>query len=400
MRHAFLFSVILLTLINGTYIEVKAQGLEDPTFTIDVPDGTQSGEFDVTITFNESVTGLERDDILLTGESAMVAELDGENAEYTATITPADDVEGSVMVQLAANAVENGGGNGNAASTVITVEVDTKVPTVEITGIPTIEKNEAFDIIITFSEEVNGFAVADLTINGPATATLLKSGADGDKVYTVTITPDPGEEGDVTITVKENAVKDLAGNDNTASIVSTVHIDTIVPTVTDITGIPTIEKNEAFDIIITFSEEVNGFAVADLTINGPATATLLKSGADGDKVYTVTITPDPGEEDDVTIKVDAGTVKDFALNDNTASSVTDAVHVDTVVPTVTGITGIPTIEKNEAFDIIITFSEEVNGFAVADLTINGPATATLLKLATRCIPLPLHPIRVRKMMSL
>ena len=205
----------------------------------------------------------------------------------------------------------------------------------------------------------------------------MKSGADGDTDYTVTITPDPGEEDDVTIKVDADTVKDLALNNNTASSVTdAVHVDTVVPTVTGITDIPTIEKNEAFDIIITFSEEVNGFDAADLNITGPAEATL-KSGTDGDTDYTVTITPDPGEEDDVTIKVDADTVKDLALNNNTASSVTDAVHVDTVVPTVTGITDIPTIEKNEAFDIIITFSEEVNGFAVADLTINGPATATL-----------------------
>ena len=157
-----------------------------------------------------------------------------------------------------------------------------------------------------------------------------------------------------------------------------VHVDTIVPTVTGITGIPTIEKNEAFDITITFSEEVNGFAVADLTIDGPATASLrhhreLTATLD----YTVTITPNPTSEDDVTIKVDADTVTDLALNDNTASSVTDAVHVDTIVPTVTDIIGIPTIEKNVAFDITITFSEEVNGFAIADLTIDGPATASL-----------------------
>ena len=296
---------------------------------------------------------------------------------YTVTITPDPGEEDDVTIKVDADTVKDLALNNNTASSVTdAVHIDTIVPTVEITDIPTIEKNETFDIIITFSEEVNGFAVADLTINGPATATL-KSGADGDTDYTVTITPDPGEEDDVTIKVDADTVTDLALNDNTASAVTdAVHVDTIVPTVTGITGIPTIEKNEAFDITITFSEEVNGFDAADLNITGPAEAATLKSGTDGDKVYTVTITPNPGEEDDVTIKVDADTVTDLALNNNTASSVTDAVHIDTIVPTVE-ITDIPTIEKNVAFDIIITFSEEVNGFAVADLTINGPATATL-----------------------
>ena len=66
MRHAFLLSVILLTLINGTYIEVKAQ--DGPTVTLSkVPDRTEREEFPITITFGADVTGFEDDDILLGG---------------------------------------------------------------------------------------------------------------------------------------------------------------------------------------------------------------------------------------------------------------------------------------------------------------------------------------------
>ena len=140
-----------------------------------------------------------------------------------------------------------------------------------------------------------------------------------------------------------------------------MHVDTIIPTVA-ISGEPTIEeKNVPFDLTITFSEPVNGFAVPDdLTLTGPATAALAPGSSDGDSVYTVTITPDPTSEGDVTVIVDADTVQDFALNDNTASPVSATVHVDTIVPTV-AISGEPTIEKNVAFDLTITFSEPVNG---------------------------------------
>ena len=90
----------------------------------------------------------------------------------------------------------------------------------------------------------------------------LKSGSDGDDTYEVTITPNTGAEGDVTIQVPAGAVMDNALNDNTASQVHTVHIDTIVPTVEINTDVPEIEKNVAFDLTITFSEAVNGFAVS------------------------------------------------------------------------------------------------------------------------------------------
>ena len=83
---------------------------------------------------------------------------------------------------------------------------------------------------------------------------------------------------------------------------------------------------------------------ADLTVTGPATASLTL-GVDGDSVYnTVRITPNPTAEGDVTVQVNATTVQDFALNDNTASNM-PSVHVDTIVPTV-AISGAPDIEKN------------------------------------------------------
>ena len=79
--------------------------------------------------------------------------------------------------------------------------------------------------------------------------------------------------------------KTFALNDNTASNTPSVHVDTIVPTVV-ISGAPTIEKNEAFNLTVTFSEPVNGFAVpADLTVTGPRHRARLTSGSGGATLY-------------------------------------------------------------------------------------------------------------------
>ena len=385
MRHAFLLSVILLTLINGTYIEVKAQ--DGPTVTLSkVSDRTEREEFPITITFGADVTGFEDDDILLGGGVTATVVLMGiSGTEYRAVITPTSS--GDLTIKVPANVVDGG----NQASNTVTVTID--IPPTVTLAVPSTVQNAAFEVTITFDKDVTGLEKDEIRLTGPASVTSLTgTGA----AYTAIITPNENEEGRVTIEIEENVVT----NGNKASAGKTVEVDTIVPTV-EITDIPTIEKNEAFDITITFSEPVNGFEASDFTINGPATASP-PSGTDGDTEYTLTITPDLGEEDDVTITVNANAVKDLALNNNTASAVTDAVHVDTIVPTVE-ITGIPTIEKNEAFDITITFSEPVNGFEASDFTINGPATASPpsgTETATRSIPLPLHPIWVRKMMSL
>ena len=286
--------------------------------------------------------------------------------------------EGDVTLRVNANTVQDLALNNNTASAVSsTVHVDTIVPTVAISGEPTIEMNVPFDLTITFSEEVNGFQVpADLRVTGPATASLA-SGSDGDSVYTVTITPNVTSEGDVTLRVNANTVQDLALNNNTASAVTrAVHIDTIVPTVV-FEDVPVLEKRNApFDIKVIFSEAVNGFAVpADMTIDGPVTVSLA-SGADGDSEYTVTVTPNTNERGDVTFQINANTVQDFALNDNASSVVTSPVRIDTVPP-VAEFTDLPTTHQNGPFDITITFNEKVTGFATEDIAVIGPATALL-----------------------
>ena len=152
-----------------------------------------------------------------------------------------------------------------------------------------LRKMRRLNVTITFSEPVNGFAVGDITLTGPATISLEE---ETDSVYRGTITPNQVSEGDVTFHIPAAIAQDFAFNDNIASDSHTVHIDTILPTVEAITGIPTIEKNVPFDIIITFSEPVNDFVASDITLTGPATASL-KSGSDGDSVYEIAITPNP-----------------------------------------------------------------------------------------------------------
>ena len=341
-----------------------------------VPTIEKNVPFDITITFSEPVNDFAADDIILTGPAtaSVKSGSDGDSV-YEITIMPNPTSEGDVTLQVPPDATTDLAQNPNEASTQTDpVYIDTIPPTVEITGVPDIEKNEAFDVTITFSEPVNGFVAGDIEFTGPATLTL-KEGNDGDSIYKVTITPNPSSEGDVIFQVPADAVQDFALNDNTISGSHTVHVDTIPPTV-EITGIPDIEKNVAFEVTITFSEPVNGFAVGDITLTGPATVNVT-SGSDGDSVYKAKITPNATSEDDIEFYVSANAVRDLALNANDEPSNRPKVRVDTIPPTVEAITGIPTVEKNVPFDITITFSEPVNGFVAGDITLTGPATASL-----------------------
>ena len=161
MRHAFLLSVILLTLINGTYIEVKAQDVTDPTVTIsNVPDDTERDEFPITITFGADVTGFEDDDIELGGGVTATVVLRGSSPVYTALITPTSS--GDLTIKVPANVVDGG----NQASNTVTVTIDLP-PTVTLT-VPSTIQNAAFEVTITFNEDVTGLEKDEILLTGPS----------------------------------------------------------------------------------------------------------------------------------------------------------------------------------------------------------------------------------------
>ena len=246
-----------------------------------------------------------------------------------------------------------------------------------ITGVPTTPQNSAFDVTITFSEDVTGFAAADIAFTNSggvgdtaaATATLKADSDDNDATYTATITPTG--TGSLSIQVPANAAVDAANNGNTASRTHTVDVDTVRPTVT-ITNVPTTPQGIAFDVTITFSEAVTGFTASDITFSGTGTADATATLSGTGTTYTVTITPTGNGV--LRFQVPENVAVDAANNDNTASTVKStnltpaqqAITIDITRPSVT-ITGIPSTTQNSAFDVTITFSEDVTGFAAADI---------------------------------
>ena len=78
------------------------------------------GVFEVTIIFSEAVMGFERSDIAVTNGS--VTDFSGSAPTYKAEITPSKS--GEVIVEVGANLVEYGVGNGNIASAPLVLEAD------------------------------------------------------------------------------------------------------------------------------------------------------------------------------------------------------------------------------------------------------------------------------------
>ncbi|WP_421978791.1 Ig-like domain-containing protein [Roseivirga seohaensis] len=328
-----------------------------PTVTItSASTSPNSGAFDITVTFSESVTGFVVGDLTVVNGTA--SNFTGSGTTYTATITPSAD--GVVTVDVAAGVAQDAASNTNTAAAQLSITNDETKPTVTITSASTSPNSGAFDITVTFSESVTGFAVGDLTVANGTASNFAGSGT----TYTATITP--SADGAVTLNVAAGVAQDAASNTNTAATQLSITNDETKPTVT-ITSTTTSPNPGAFNITVTFSESVTGFVIGDLTVANGTASNFAGSGT----TYTATITL--STDGAVTVDVAEGVAQDAASNTNTAATQFSITN-DETKPSVT-ITSTSTSPNSGAFDITITFSESVTGFVIGDLTVaNGTAS--------------------------
>ncbi len=174
---------------------------------------TNAALIPMTATFSEAVTGFALGDVTIVhGLASNLTPIS--SAVYAFNVTPTGD--GTVTVEISANAVQDGAGNGSAASNHFSLSYDGTAPSVTIVsnevtnGGSTTVGSLAFHA--TFSESVSGFAADDITI---VNATLSGFTAVSDMVYDFTILPATNSA--VSINVAANRAADTAGNGNTAA---------------------------------------------------------------------------------------------------------------------------------------------------------------------------------------
>jgi large repetitive protein len=214
--------------------------------------------FQVTVKFSEDVSGFDAADITVNNGTATLLPVSGQ--EFTATITPA--TEGVVSVAVAADVAQDGAGNGNQASAVLTRNYDVTKPTVVLATTAPDAVNAAYAITLTFSEPVADFQLTDLMVNNGTASDLQAMSA---TVYTVKITP--AAQGAVSVVVAAEVAQDAAGNVNTASNqLSRIH-DSVAPS----------------GYAVTFNQ-------TPIDFSNQANASVQVSGAEVGAAYSYTIT--------------------------------------------------------------------------------------------------------------
>jgi hypothetical protein len=267
---------LLGTAINFT--AATAIGGDDDTALVTVPSGASGALFVVVTT--------------------AAAPTDGNTFQTT--------IDGSDLTSGTADTWDGTGGTDTASSA---TTIDAVAPTVAITSAaPDPTNTSPIPVTATFSEDVTGFTVGDITV-GNGTASGF---AGGPAVYTFAVTP--AGQGVVTVDVAAGVAQDAASNGNTAATQFSIEYDSAAPTVTITSTASSPTNDSPIPVTATFSEDVTGFTVGDIIV-GNGTASNF---AGGPAVYTFDVTP--AAQGMVTVDIAAGVAQDAAANGNTAAT--------------------------------------------------------------------------------
>jgi putative Ig domain-containing protein/Big-like domain-containing protein len=318
---------------------------------------TTSTAFTVTATFSENVTGFDAADVSV--GNGVVSALAGSGSTYTFVVTPT--AAGSVTVDVAANSAADSAGNGNTAATQLTRTYDATAPTVTLAATATSPVNTAFTVTAVFSKSVTGFDASDVNVGNGSASAFSGSGT----TYSFTVTP--AADGFLTVDVAGGSATDSAGNGNTAAtqLLRTADVTRPTPTLSSSAGSPI---NAAIVITATFSESVTGFDASDVVAGNGTVSGLAGSGS------TYTFTVEPAADGPVTVDIAGGAATDGAGNASIAATqLTRTADLTAPVATLTTLASGPV---NGAFTVTASFSENVTGFGLGDITVgNGSASA-------------------------
>ena len=360
---------------------------------------TKASSLAWTVTFDESVTGVDAGDFEITGTSANLS-VNGSGSEYQVKASVGNLANRKVTVTLAFDSDQNikdmAGNFLSTPSNRSTYEVDHIKP--ELKSIaqhePDSSPTNADTLIweITFNEPVQNVDDADFSVTGKegqknAFAIAVKvSGGDG--VYQVKASVGHLANREVRVTLafdSDQNIKDMVGNFLSTPINrSTYEVDKIKPTLKSIARHkPKSSPTNADTLIweITFNEPVQNVDDADFSVTGKegqknAFAIAVKvSGGDGVYQVKASVGHLANREVRVTLAFDSDqNIKDMVGNFLSTPINRSTYEVDKIKPTLKSIARHkPKSSPTNASTLIweITFNEPVQNVDDADFSVTG-----------------------------
>ena len=311
-----------------------------------------------TVTFSESVTGVDASDFTVTtgGASGSVTNVTGSGTTYTVTV---GSISGNGTLRLDLNSSGTGitDGAGNAISGGFTggdtYTIDNTPPTVSsIAASNPLNTNptNATTLIynVNFSEPVTGVDASDFTVTTSGTSGSVTNVSGSGANYTVTVSSVTGN-GTLRLDLNNSGtgITDAVGNAISGGFTSgdVYTIDNTAPTVSSITATTPSNANPtnatSVSYTVTFSEAVTGVGATSFTATTTNTVASLGIVVTpvSSSVYTVTVN---GISGDGTLRLDLNSsnngVLDLAGNPISGGFTGGDVYtIDNTAPTLTSL---------------------------------------------------------------
>ncbi|MEQ9375739.1 MAG: Ig-like domain-containing protein [Imperialibacter sp.] len=169
--------------------------------------------------------------------------------------------------------------------------------------VPEFFSDENREVKLTFSEEIFGLSQEDFSLSNSSFVDLSGSGS----IYYLTIAPT--DEGEVTIELHANSIRDLAGNENLQPYASITTYDNTRPELLEDPILPEI-TNSSFQISLTFKEPIVDFTADDIILVN-ANLENFASTASG-----ITFDINPIDDGQIIIEIEESSFSDRAGNTN------------------------------------------------------------------------------------
>ncbi len=331
-----------------------------PVCTVSGAAVTNTAPMAFAITFDEDVTGLSADSIVVT--NARKGIVSGNGARYILPVLPLG--QGAVTCQVAAEAVRDAAGNMNSASNSASTLYDSVPPKCTVMAPFGPVHTPPLVFTISFDEPVSTLSVSGLKLtNAAVSGSLIGNGAGP---YTLSVIP--LTVGDVKCQVLEEAVRDTARNSNLPSGEASVYYDNPNPACW-ITASDRPVNDAPIVFHLHFSAPVTGLTADEVAVTNGAKGTLSGSGMS----YSIPVTP--SAQGMVTCQIPAGAAQDSGARANTESSLCKVLY-DTAPPTGTLSLGGTTPTTADVLTFVMAFNEEVGDtFTQADIALDGTLAA-------------------------
>jgi uncharacterized repeat protein (TIGR01451 family) len=367
---------------------------------------TNSVSVDFTVTFTQSVTGVDMTDFTLTNTGgiagASVTGVTGSGSgPYTVSVNTGTG-SGTIRLDVTDDdSIINGtsiplGGAGAGNGNFITGEVYT----IDKTG-PAVQSSTRADsnptnaasvnFTVSFGETVTGLDMTDFALtNTGGIAGASVTGVTGTGPYMVSVNTGTGD-GTIRLDFVDNdSVTDALGNTTAAGFTAGEFytIDKTGPTVQSVTRVNASPTSAAsVDFLVSFGETVSGVDNTDFTLTTTgAVAGASVTGVTGTGPYTVSVNTGTGSGTIRLDVVDDDTILDTLGNPLTGAFTTGEVYtIDKSAPSVVSINRVDTNPTNAAdVDFQVIFDVAVTGVDATDFalalsgvtgTINTPTGA-------------------------